>query len=103
MSVSNASLTSDYELTRATGGQSQNNGVLNNVNADAQGIGLDYTNSMGNASNFVQRDYDLVIRSGVASGNTDLPESRRSKPEAAETYVRNSSAFNTQTLQKSFS
>jgi hypothetical protein len=103
LSVSNASLTSDYELTRASGGQSQNNGVLNNVNADAQGIGLDYTNAMGNASNFVQRDYDLVIRSGVASGNTDLPESRRSKPEAAETYVRNSSAFNTQTLQKSFS
>lgn len=101
--LTNTSLGDDYEATRATGGQANTEGVLNNVNADCQGVGLDYTNGMGNSSNFVQRDYDLILRSGVNSGNTDLPESRRSKPEVIETYVRNSSAFNTQTLQKSFS
>ena len=57
---------------------------------------------MGNSSNFFQRDYDLITRSGVASGNTNLPESRKSKAETQETYVRNNSSFNTKTLQLSY-
>ena len=51
------------------------------TDADCVGVGIDYTNAMGNSSNFFQRDYDLITRSGVASGNTNLPESRKSKAE----------------------
>ncbi len=102
LALTNESLNNDYEATRATGGQANTEGVLNNTKADCLGVGIDYTNGMGNFTNFLNRDYDLITRSGVNAGNTDLPESRRNKPELQETYVRSLSEFNAKTLQKTF-
>ena len=102
LALSNRQLANEYEQTRATSGVAQTEGVLKNTDADCVGVGIDYTNAMGNSSNFFQRDYDLITRSGVASGNTNLPESRKSKAETQETYVRNNSSFNTKTLQLSY-
>lgn len=102
LALSNRQLENEYEQTRATSGVANTEGVLLNVDADCVGVGIDYTNGMGNSSNFFQRDYDLIARSGVASGSTNLPESRRSKAETQETYVRNNSSFNTQSLQLSY-
>ena len=95
LSLSNKSLLSDYE----TGGD-DDNGIGNQTDADLMGIGLDYTHHFGNVSNFNNQDYDLIIRSGVQSGDAVLPESRRSAPELQETYVKNIAVFNSQTLVK---
>ena len=101
LELTNQSLKEDYAPVRAGGGD-QNNGYGLNVHSEGVGVGLDLTQGMGNVSNFFQRDYDLITRSGVNSGSTLLPEGRRSKPEVIESYIRNKSLFNTQTLQKSF-
>lgn len=77
-----------------------NTGVRNNTQADLLGIGLDYTHHFGNTTNFNNQDYDLIIRSGVQSGDGNLPASRNSAPEIQETYVKNVSQFNTSTLVK---
>lgn len=95
LKLTNKSLDEDY----ATGGDA-NTGVGNNCQGDAMGIGLDYTHHFGNTSNFNNQDYDLIIRSGVQSGDAVLPASRNSAPEIQETYVKNVAVFNTQTLVK---
>jgi len=76
-------------------------GEGDNTQADLLGIGLDYTHHFGNSTNFVNQDYDLIMRSGVQSGDTVLPASRRSQPEVQETYVKNVAVLNSQTLVKS--
>tara|TARA_R100000388_G_scaffold77225_1_gene56210 strand:+ start:291 stop:1817 length:1527 start_codon:yes stop_codon:yes gene_type:complete len=93
--LSNKSLVADYE----TGGDA-NTGVGDNTEADLLGIGLDYTHHFGNVSNFNNQDYDLIIRSGVQSGDGVLPSSRNNAPELQETYVKNVAQFNTETLVK---
>ena len=100
LALTNKSLSADYANVR--GAIAQTDGVGENIHADCMGIGLDLTQGMGNISSFYQRDYDLITRSGVNSGSALLPASRRSKPEVVESYIRCKSAFNTQTLQKSF-
>lgn len=95
LTLSNSSLDADYE----TGGDADN-GIGNNTLADLMGIGLDYTHHFGNVSNFNNQDYDLIVRSGVQSGDAVLPASRNSAPELQETYVKNVSVFNSQTLVK---
>jgi hypothetical protein len=95
LKLTNKSLEQDY----ATGGDA-NTGVGNNTEGDAMGIGLDYTHHFGNTSNFNNQDYDLIIRSGVQSGDAVLPASRNNAPEIQETYVKNIANFNTQTLVK---
>jgi hypothetical protein len=95
LKLTNKSLDEDY----ATGGDA-NNGVGNNTEGDAMGIGLDFTHHFGNTSNFNNQDYDLIIRSGVQSGDGVLPASRNNAPEIQESYVRNVAVFNTQTLVK---
>jgi hypothetical protein len=67
------------------------------------GIGLDITHHLGNVSNFVNQDYDLIIRSGVQSGDAVLPASRNAAPEIQESYVKNVAEFNSQTLVKTIS
>ena len=98
LTLSNKSLDSDYE----TGGDADN-GIGNQTEADLMGIGLDYTHHFGNVSSFNNQDYDLIIRSGVNSGDAVLPASRNNAPELQETYVKNVAAFNTQTLTKTIS
>ena len=95
LELTNKSLEEDY----ATGGDADN-GVGNNTEADLMGIGLDYTHHFGNVTNYNNQDYDLIIRSGVQSGDANLPASRNNAPELQETYVKNVAQFNTQTLVK---
>tara|TARA_R110002126_G_scaffold91260_2_gene217358 strand:+ start:156 stop:1694 length:1539 start_codon:yes stop_codon:yes gene_type:complete len=95
LTLSDDSLEEDY----ATGGDADN-GAGNNCKADLMGIGLDYTHHFGNTANFNNQDYDLIIRSGVQSGDAVLPASRNNAPEIQETYVKMVSVFNTQTLVK---
>lgn len=95
LDLTNKSLDADYE----TGGDA-NNGVGNNTHADLMGVGLDFTHHFGNVSNFNNQDYDLIVRSGVQSGDAVLPASRNNAPELQETYVKNVASFNTQTLVK---
>jgi hypothetical protein len=98
LTITNKSLDADYE----TGGDA-NNGIGNNCDADLMGIGLDITHHLGNVSNFVNQDYDLIIRSGVQSGDAVLPASRNAAPEIQESYVKNVAEFNSQTLVKTIS
>lgn len=98
LSLTESSLSADYE----TGG-SANDGIGNNCDADVCGIGLDYTHHFGNTSNFVNQDYDLIIRSGVQSGDAVLPASRNNAPELQESYVKCVAGFNSQSLVKTIS
>jgi hypothetical protein len=93
--LTNNNLEAQYQ----TGG-SATVGVGNNTLADLQGIGLDYSHHFGNTTNFVNQDYDLLMRSGVQSGDAVLPASRNGAPEIQQTYVRNVAVLNTQTLVK---
>lgn len=93
--LTNNNLEAQYQ-----GGGSATVGVGNNTLADLQGIGLDYSHHFGNTTNFVNQDYDLLMRSGVQSGDAVLPASRNGAPEIQQTYVRNVAVLNTQTLVK---
>jgi len=94
------SLDEDY-ADRATDGTATTNGVGNQTNCDALGIGLDYTHNMGLTSNYSgSADYDLLMKSGVNSADSELPVSRRSKSEIQQSYIKNVSAFNSTSLIK---
>ena len=100
LSVAKGQIDADY-ADRATDGTSQNDGVGNLCEANALGIGLDYTHHMGMVSNYSgSADYDILIRSGVNSGDAVLPVSRRSVPEIQQSYVKNVAAFNSESLVK---
>ena len=93
-------LTNDeLEASYQTGGGATE-GIGDNTDADLLGIGLDYTHHFGNSTNYVNQDYDLIMRSGVQSGDSVLPASRRDNPEIQQTYVKNVASLNTQTLVK---
>jgi len=78
-----------------------NNGQVDLTKANAMGIGLDYTHHAGLVSNYSgSADYDLILKSGVKTGDAVLPASRRSDEETQETYVKNIAVFNSQTLVK---
>tara|TARA_R110000796_G_scaffold23543_5_gene67346 strand:+ start:42 stop:1577 length:1536 start_codon:yes stop_codon:yes gene_type:complete len=76
------------------------NGCIDNRKANVMGIGLDYGNGVNNVSNFVNQDYSLRLNCQVAAGNTDQPAQRRDRFGIQETFIRNLSGLNTQTLQK---
>jgi len=76
-------------------------GVGDITDCDVLGVGLDYTNGIGNSSNFKNQDYTLILKSGVNSGNTQLAASRRSKTELQQTYIRNGAVLDTSSLMKS--
>tara|TARA_R110002020_G_scaffold7264_2_gene30709 strand:+ start:21462 stop:22988 length:1527 start_codon:yes stop_codon:yes gene_type:complete len=96
LQLSDRAYDADYDSTTGDA----NTGTHNNTQADLLGIGLDYTHHFGNTSNFNNQDYDLIIRSGVQSGDSDLPTQRANAPEIIETYVKNVAGFNSQTLVK---
>ena len=99
LTLENDVIDEDYNATR--GSVSQDNGVGLNTKANAMGIGCDYTFHMGETSDFRQRDYDNLVKSGVASGLSNLPASRRDLNETVQTYVKNVSAFDSKTLMMS--
>ncbi len=94
------SLDEDY-ADRTTDGTGATDGVGLQTACDALGVGLDYTHNMGLTSNFSgAADYDLLMKSGVNSADSELPISRRSKSEIQQSYIKNVSAFNSTTLVK---
>lgn len=99
LELQNDVIDEQYNATR--GATSQDNGVGLNTKANAMGIGIDYTFHMGETSDFRQRDYDNLIKSGVASGNANLPASRASLNETVQSYIKNVSAFDSKTLMMS--
>lgn len=98
LELENDVIDEEYETRGAT---TQDFGVGLNTKANAMGIGIDYTFHMGETSDFRQRDYDILVKSGVASGNTNLPTSRRDENEVVQSYVKNVSAFDSKTLMMS--
>lgn len=89
-------LDADYD----TAGDADN-GQVNLTEANGMGIGLDYTHHAGLVSNYSgSADYDLILKSGVKSGDAVLPASRNDVEETQETYVKNLAVFNSQTLVK---
>jgi len=76
------------------------NGYRRNTSANLMGIGLDYSLGMGSTTNYRNQDYSLRLESSVASGDTQLPASRRDKFELLESFVRFNSVLNTKTLVK---
>ena len=94
--MENQSLKADYDT-----GADANNGEGDLADANAMGIGLDYTHHAGIVSNYSgSADYDLIIKSGVESGDAVLPVSRASVAQNQEGYIKNVSVFNSQTLVK---
>ena len=94
--MENQSLKADYDT-----GADADNGEGDLADANAMGIGLDYTHHAGIVSNYSgSADYDLIVKSGVESGDAVLPVSRRSVAQNQEGYIKNVSVFNSQTLVK---
>lgn len=96
LSLSNIAIKEDNDETAAG-----TSGVGNNTRCDLLGVGLDYTNGIGNSSNFKNQDYTLILKSGVNTGNNNLAASRRSKTELQQTYVRNAAVLDSRSLMKS--
>ncbi len=95
MRLTNESLSTDYD-TAAAGA----NGASLNIHPDILGIGADYSNGVGMVQGFVNQDYELKIVSGVNTGRGTLPQNRRNKTSIEESYLRNNTILNLQTLQK---
>jgi len=93
--LSDANLAEDYDATAAGV-----NGVGLNTVPDLIGIGCDYTNNLNQTQNYVNQDYELKIESGVNTGRAVLPASRSNKVEIQETFIKQLSMMNLQTLQK---
>ena len=96
LELSNLVMVQDNDATAAG-----TDGVGDITDCDVLGVGLDYTNGIGNSSNFKNQDYTLILKSGVNSGNTQLAASRRSKTELQQTYIRNGAVLDTSSLMKS--
>jgi len=93
--LTDLNLGEDYDATGAG-----TDGVGLNTHPDLLGIGCDYNNSVGQSQNYVNQDYELKIESGVNTGRTTLPASRRNKVEIQQTFVKNVAVMNLQTLVK---
>jgi hypothetical protein len=93
------SIQAQYDMTR--GAVAATEGVGNNQNVNALGIGIDYTFHMGETTDYRQRDYDNIVTSGVNTGDAVLPAERRSIAEITQSYIKNIAGFNSQTLIKS--
>ena len=96
LKMENQSLEADYDASGDA-----DNGQHNLTHANAMGIGLDYTHHAGIVSNYSNSaDYDIIIKSGVETGDAVLPTSRNSVANTQETYIKNVAVFNSQTLVK---
>jgi len=97
LELSKDSIVADYNSEIAAGAA----GTGINVNADLMGVGADFTNGIGMVQNFVNQDYELRVKSAVNSGQADQPTDRSNRIEVQETFIRNFSQMNLNTLQKS--
>lgn len=97
IALSGRCIEADYNSEVAAGA----GGTGINVNADLMGIGADFTNSIGMVQNFVNQDYELRVKSAVNSGQADQPTDRSGRIEVQETFIRNFSQMNLNTLVKS--
>tara|TARA_R110002049_G_scaffold67074_3_gene174468 strand:+ start:1155 stop:2693 length:1539 start_codon:yes stop_codon:yes gene_type:complete len=88
---------SDFDSETAS---TATNGTGSNVDGDLMGIGADYTNGIGMVQNYVNQDYELRVKSGVNSLSLALPSTRNNRIEVQETFLRNFSQMNLQSLQK---
>ena len=96
--------TSDEMIEEYATGASGNDGVGQNAICDLMGIGLDFSNHMGQSSNFVNQDYTLRVKSGVDTSSSKFPSYRSGASgngfELQQTFVRNTATFNTTNLVK---
>ncbi len=98
LNLSKNAYASDYDAENAPATTALGTG--SNVDGDLMGIGADYTNGIGMVQNFVNQDYELRVKSGVNSLNTELSSQRNNRIEVQETFLRNFSQMNLQSLQK---
>ena len=93
------SLESDY---KSTAGAAKGFGL--NVQPNCVGIGTDFTLGMGMVQNFVNQDYNFTLKSGVNTGNDNLPSSRNGStivnPLLQQTFVRHQAQFDSVNLVK---
>jgi hypothetical protein len=94
--LTNDNLAADYDTATATATLQ----VGDNTKPDLLGIGVDYANNLGQIQNYVNQDYELKVKSGVNTGRSNLPASRRDKIEVQESFLRNFSQIDLRTLQK---
>ena len=71
-----------------------------NLAVDSLGVGVDYTFAIGQAQNFKNQDYSLVLDSGINTSNSRLPGTYRASSYLQQIFVRNTAFFNTKTLVK---
>ena len=97
--LQNASLVEDYANAAAGA-----NGNGNNMLPNCVGVGADYTFAMGGIQNYQNQDYNLLMDTGINTGNALLPPSRNgaavSNPHLQQTFVKHMSPFNLKTLVK---
>ena len=93
------SLESDY---KSTAGAAKGFGL--NTQPNCVGIGTDFTLGMGMVQNFVNQDYNFTLKSGVNTGNDNLPSSRNGStivnPLLQQTFVRHQAQFDSVNLVK---
>lgn len=77
-----------------------NNASVSNMFPSMTGAGADYTYGIGNSLGYMNRDYGINIKSGVQSGDSNLPDDRKNKSELVQSFVKHTSILDTQKLVK---
>lgn len=72
-----------------------------NLAVDSIGIGCDYTLGVGQTISYVNKNYNLVLETGVQTGSAKLMQEFNSQPLLQQTFVRNRAFFDQRNLVKS--
>tara|TARA_R110001599_G_scaffold6754_4_gene33780 strand:+ start:1070 stop:2578 length:1509 start_codon:yes stop_codon:yes gene_type:complete len=92
-----ASLENEYLLLSSA---DANDASVSNMRPSMCGTGCDYTYGVANTLSYMNRDYGLNVKSGVQSGDNNLPADRKLKSELVQTFVKHTSILDTQKLVK---
>jgi len=76
------------------------NASVSNMKPVMCGTGCDYTYGVANSLTYMNRDYGLNVKSGVQSGDSNVPHDRKFKSELVQTFVKHTSILDTQKLVK---
>lgn len=103
--LTNKNMLADYDASTATSSTLQTG---SNVAPDLLGIGVDYSNNIGQLQNYVNQDYELKVKSAVNTGRATfggaglgvLPQTRVNKIVVEESFLRNFSQIDLRSLQK---